>query len=427
MRHLPAADRSLFLLFVASLPIVRPVSTTLFGLMVPIGDVLFAAAALAWIVRLFTGGTTLRWTRFYVPLALYLAAVAVSAVFSTDRSQSAAKLAGTAYLIAVAGLTVNMVASWTSLKQVLHAFLAGTAVTAFVGVAGLVLFWAAGLREPASNVALAAYGGLPAGDYPRLRALFANPNMLCNYLGVGVVMLSVMHALGWLGTLWHRVVSAGAWLTAAGSLSPGFGGLLLAAGWLRWQQHRDDPRRRRMAAAGLTLAAAAAAAILVATLISPIHYSTRTVRVPVIDRVVELAPRVRYWEASARSFLESPIVGRGAGLPTARWVGRRTGNEIWRDAHNVWINVGAEAGVLGLLAFGAVASYAWRCTGGAGTDEARTRIVKQGLRAALVSVLLFQGLSGAFEDARHLWVLFGLMVSAGWLDEWQDYLSDSRD
>jgi hypothetical protein len=34
------------------------------------------------------------------------------------------------------------------------------------------------------------------------------------------------------------------------------------------------------------------------------------------------------------------------------------------------------------------------------------------LGAALCGALLFQGLTGAFEDTRHIWVLMGMMAAA---------------
>jgi carbon starvation protein CstA len=37
-------------------------------------------------------------------------------------------------------------------------------------------------------------------------------------------------------------------------------------------------------------------------------------------------------------------------------------------------------------------------------------LIHLALSCALIGAFLYQGLSGSFEDARHLWILFGLLV-----------------
>jgi O-antigen ligase len=406
-------DRPLFLLFVAALPIVRPFYATLFGLVIPISDFIFALTATLWMVRVMRGQASVRWTWFYVPLALYFAALSVSAVFSINLRQSAVKLVGEAYLIAVAVLTINFINSRDDLKRVLQAWLVGTAITAAVGVAGVVLFWA-GVRDPSINLALGGFGSLPQGQYPRLVALFENSNMLCNYLGVGLVMLPLMRGLGWIGRAWHGLLSAGAWLTAAFSFSPGLGGLLLSDGLFAWRRDRNDPRRRRLARIRLAAGTAAAIVFLAALFVAPASRGRPSVQLPLVDRAVEPSGRVTTWIGAMQTFLEHPVAGRGVGTAAARVTSLAAPIEVGmlRDAHNLWLSIAAQAGILGLAAFAAVAFHAWRSTRRSAKDDAHTALVKLGFRLAFLSVVLYQGIGGSFENARHVWVLMGLMVSS---------------
>jgi O-antigen ligase len=63
--------------------------------------------------------------------------------------------------------------------------------------------------------------------------------------------------------------------------------------------------------------------------------------------------RLRIWKAGVRMFEEHPLLGVGAGqFPTAYgsiYSGRKHG--AWMNPHNLLIQVGAELGVVGLVAF----------------------------------------------------------------------------
>jgi len=43
-------------------------------------------------------------------------------------------------------------------------------------------------------------------------------------------------------------------------------------------------------------------------------------------------------------------------------------------------------------------------------DDANV-LIRRGLRAAFIGAFLYQSLTGSFEDARHIWVLIGLMAA----------------
>ena len=99
-RPLLTAARWLMLIYVAALPIVRPLDTRILGVHVFATDLIFAAAFLFWLA---SGLTRKPWfDRKYAGFggAFFLTFV-VSAVFSTEPQRSLLKLTGVFYLLAV--------------------------------------------------------------------------------------------------------------------------------------------------------------------------------------------------------------------------------------------------------------------------------------------------------------------------------------
>jgi O-antigen ligase len=120
------------------------------------------------------------------------------------------------------------------------------------------------------------------------------------------------------------------------------------------------------------------------------------------------------WERSIESIVERPMFGKGVGtgaepLPYQAASGEQ---QVLTDAHNVWLSVALQAGVLGLAAFVALVAYVWRRARPLPGDGSQSSVLKLSLRCALVAALFYQGLTGSFEETRHLWVLMGLMVAA---------------
>jgi hypothetical protein len=78
----------------------------------------------------------------------------------------------------------------------------------------------------------------------------------------------------------------------------------------------------------------------------------------------------------------------------------------------VLLNVAAQGGIVSLAAFLAMALFVLRKSLRSGPALEQTAVVKTGLGIALAVALFYHGLTGSFEDARHLWVLMGLVVAA---------------
>jgi O-antigen ligase len=119
------------------------------------------------------------------------------------------------------------------------------------------------------------------------------------------------------------------------------------------------------------------------------------------------------WRDALQTFLQHSITGIGLGLPVANTVVTNTdgSKSLLTDAHNSYLNVAAQNGLLGLAAIIAITMYLlrrWISVIKGALDAPFTR----GIGLAFFCSFVYQGLTGSFEEARHLWVLMGIFVAA---------------
>ena len=417
----PRVDEWLFLALVALLPIARPPALSVLGFSLPACDLVFVAAACAWAFAVARGRARFKRSWFYLPLALYLGAMIASTLASADLRRSAVKLAGEVYLIGLAVLTFNLLSSVGFFRRFAKAWLAGTAATAAVGLAGAGMFYA-GFKDGSINLALAPLATIPPGDYPRVYALFANPNMLCNYLSVSFSVGLTLMLLGGLGKVRSLLFVAVVWATALFTLSPGLGGLSLSTGlWVRLRLKDAG----RPVLGGLILGGSGVAALcfFAATTVAPAPTAQNGIvarvaggyAMPLIRREIEPSPRVFTWRGACQTFRRHPVLGRGLGLDVSPVVYWRTlsGSEHYlTDAHNTWLSIAGQGGVVGLLAFTSILLYLARLFQPIRLKGGEGMVIKAGLTIAFIDAFLYQGLTGSFEDTRHLWVLIGALAAA---------------
>lgn len=389
-----------FLAFLASLPFFKLVSVEAAGQRVTPADLLFALTFGLWVAALLAGRATLRRSWFYAPLAAYALAMAVSALFSASPRQSGLKLLVELYLISVAVLTFNLAGAEGVLLRAVRTWLGATVVTVVGCLTGIVLFYL-GVRDRAVNVVLWNYGSLPPGNYPRLNGFFLNGNMLCNYLVVsGMLALYLVHS-GRLSRAAFAALAVGIAVTALFTFSPGLGGLAVAVGIWAYR------------APGWTAGRFLRGAVLGVALVSALAFLGVT-SVSTTAGTLQPSSRALVWMDAFRTFRAHPLLGQGVGTKAANVAWRNPSGvlEQLTEAHNVWLSVGAQEGTLGLLAFGSLVAYlCWRwrrhpLEGGAPSNVALA------LGAAFCGALLYQGLTAALEDTRHVWVLVGLFAAA---------------
>ena len=126
----------LFLVVVASLPIMQPWSFPFRGYTLPATDFIFlvaaAAAAWAWL----RGRATLPRSPVLGALAIYGLALCAATAASTNRAHSVVKLIGSVYLIGLAALTMFHARSMDAFRRALIAWLVGTVITIAAAGAG---------------------------------------------------------------------------------------------------------------------------------------------------------------------------------------------------------------------------------------------------------------------------------------------------
>jgi hypothetical protein len=401
----------LFLLFIVSLPLIRPFNTDVFGFQAPYADFVFLAVFAFWLIALVRGETKFKRDKFYLFIAFYAFALIISTVFSIEPKRSFFKLLGEFYLFAIAVLAFNLAQDKSFYKQIAIAWLIGTGLTVLASVAGFVLFYL-GYKTQADNYFLSHFGSLPAGNYPRIHALFANANMMCNFLNVSLMLAVLAEKAGWLKRIWARIVQIGIWFAAVFTFSAGLGGMVLSLGIWFWALFREN-KKPLFSKIALASALIFAALVFCSTLISPdTSNTTQEFSIPFSDKKIEASVRVLVWENSLDNFREFPFVGKGTGTNAAalQYVTLSGDHQILLDAHNIWLNVLGQTGLLGLTAFALLTVFLiTRCN--LRFDELNERnLIHLALSCAFVGAFLYQGLSGSYEDARHLWVLFGLLA-----------------
>jgi len=182
----------------------------------------------------------------------------------------------------------------------------------------------------------------------------------------------------------------------------------LGVGLWFWVVGQKKLFARPALACGIVLAVAAFAA----TLVSPdTNNTTQEIRLPFIEMTIEPSVRVLVWQDTLRTVRQYPWFGKGTGMDVAntRYEVLSGMQQLLRDAHNSWLNVFGQTGILGLAVFMLMLGYSIKRCRFSITDGGDHQYIHIALSVAFVGAFLYQGLGASFEDARHLWVLVGLL------------------
>ncbi|HVM21955.1 MAG TPA: O-antigen ligase family protein, partial [Sphingomicrobium sp.] len=282
-----------------------------------------------------------------------------------------------------------------------------------VGLASLALF-ALDRGHALLDFSRFHFGTLPAGDYPRLRLTFLNANLACNYLTVSLMLLFAARQADWVGAPIFHLLLGPLLITAAATISPGLGGVALAIGLWSWLLLRE----RRSAAARLLLAAGTitALAFVLAMAVTPLLHPTAPflIQVPLIDSTLAPSGRLMIWIDAARNFAAEPFLGRGIGADSVavRYLDPSGNLQHLSDAHNVFLSIAVQSGIVGLAALLALIGHVlWR-TLPLRLPATPAGLVRLAAGLGLLNGLVYQGLGGSFEDSRHLWFALGLLLAS---------------
>lgn len=402
-----AASHVLVLAGVALLPLQLWSPFRALGFQVLLADVAFVAAlslrGLAWL----GGKAPVRVTAFHVWIGGYVLSMLL-AVFvlwpaeaepGTSRLSSAmntpAFLQGLGgwvrvlWLAVLAMLTCEMAGHAGGQRRLVSAWLGGATVAAMAAWIAVFGFYAGDAARETVWPLLSHYGSLPPGPYPRVRGIFANANMFGLYLllsvGVAIAARNAAMMSGREFRLFLLLVSIPLLATA----SPSFAATaLLVALW--WRMQPGQPSVVRNAAVIFTAFMTIANAILL--LVNP--------AAPLADPSV----RLQLWTQGMSTWMNHFWRGSGLEHPPAQvhYQAPDGSSQYLTDAHNIVLNLGAQGGVLAVIAFFGL--VAWLLL------SSRRVVQARGLSLAILLAVAYLGIGGSFEDARVLWVAMGLLA-----------------
>lgn len=394
-----AVTRTSFLTGVLLLPLQESFVLGLGGQAVMMSDLLFALAIGMRGLALLGGRAPMRWQAIHAAWMAYVIVLGIACLASPEWLASAGKWLGVAYLALLAVLALDLCSEADFARKLVLVWIAAAGVTALFSAIALVGFYLAP-DQPWLPALLSHYGSLPPGPYPRVNSLFANANMLCNYLTVAICLLLAAKKLAWVGKRASNLLLVLLSLAALLTLSPGLGGLALALGlwgWWSWRGHSPGLARTSLLGGGFI-----AIAVLAGMGVNPASPFQ--------------APSVRWliWQDALRTWQQAPWLGIGLNQEVVG-IGYTpsSGEAQWlTDAHNVWLNLAGQAGLFAVLAMAVICVLLLRhrwAPAVLGNDNAGTLHVACAI--AFISAFLYQGLAGSFEDARHVWLLMGLLAA----------------
>jgi O-antigen ligase len=399
----------LLLVLIATLPIMKP--SVSYPMVLP--DLIFLLLVASLAVEFVLRRRRVVWhPSNWVPIG-YVASLAPSLLASASLRASLIKLVGNIYLATLAILVPSLLDSRLKLRRAITTWIGAAAMMALLAPVSLAAFY----FSPNSwllDYTSYDFGSLPPGNYPRLALTFINANMMCNYLIVSLGLVLIARRCEWLSHGAAVIVGLGILFAAFTSLSPGLGGIALLAGVWIWLSNRESsPKRAKLA---LATSALVACIFILALAFAPIVYPSAPflVRLPLAGIVIAPSGRFLTWTSAAQEFARHPLIGHGIGIGAASVRYPRPDGfvEHLTDAHNSFLNIAAQAGVLGLFGLLGIVALAVVLTGRLELDRSCIRSLQVGLGLSFLIGFVYQGLGGSFEDTRHLWVLLGLLLAA---------------
>jgi len=383
--------------------------------------VLLVAVVCLGVGRLRTGLHHRAAYRFLLPLGLYVTAGALSLINTPHLMHGVTKLVGIASLLAAFFAVAEVGSEPVGLNKLVTAWLAATVVSTVLSCVGVVAFYVIGADTSLVRLVQFNYGSLPAAHYPRISGFYPNANMYCNYLIVSA---------GILVWQWQRVRKLATWLpwvllvmiaiSALFTVSTGAGGFAIAVGAWLWYQRKELPSLVRKLTP-LVLAGCVIGALFMALV-------TILMIVPAGHGVHLFGPFNLIWEPSGRlagwisvvdTIRHHPWLGSGVGEPVAHFVHRWASQGVLGgaaertyhlEAHNIWLGLWGQMGILGITAFALFCLRMVRLTRPGRAGDLRPVAIP--MFAVFAGAVLYHGLFGSIEDARHLWIFFGLAVAA---------------
>jgi O-antigen ligase len=327
---------------------------------VGITEVLMALVLAAWLMRLLARrDLTVKWPPLTLPLLLFLVVLGLSSLGSASLQHSAKEIVKWAEVLAIYVLVANeMTGRWR--EALVATFLGAGALAALHGI--YQFLFQAGPEE-----------FVLFGRFMRAYGAFEQPNPYAGYLGltlplaIGLVIAAIIPLRGRLPIRWLVwAAGTGLLMVAAMTMSWSRGGWLGIAAAIGAMLVAVAARSGRVAMLGVVLCVLLAYALLaggISVLPASIvqRFSDFVPYLGVVDvRGVEVTDanfavleRMAHWQSAIEMWSDRPWLGVGIGNYEVHYA--RYALPLWPTplghAHNYYLNVGAEAGIIGLFSY----------------------------------------------------------------------------
>lgn len=416
---------ALLIFLVFSLAFVYPF-LYIFDQRIPFTDFIFIAVFLVWIFGILTKKLSFRFHPFFLLLGFYLFALFISVIFSADPKSSHLKFSGEIYLVFLTIIVFNFATDLDKIKKLTLAWLCGTLFVLLLGILTIFLFYS-GVESSYLDVFQNHYGTVPVGNYPRIKLAFFHSNMLCNYLSVSLLLTIAAGKVGWINSLFSKVLIALILLISLFTFSPGLGGIALSLGvfyWLYFKSKSDFLLAKFSLVCGISIAFIFLILLIFAMQSHP--DAPFVLKIPFTEKEVFASSRIMVWSATFETFQNNfwNGIGLGEDVCRVRYLNPSGVLEDLRDGHNTILNVSAQSGILGFITILIINIYLLVKIFRFKIMNTPKGLLYNCFGIAILSAFIYQGLSGSYEETRHLWVLFGLFLS---MDRFNEIVSKTTD
>jgi O-antigen ligase len=414
-----------YLLLIVCLPLTRPAVFHVGEQPVLLADLLLVAVYALWAREWLRRRVRFHFDACVAAALVYIAALTLSSlVGGTLLSTNGIKLGAYTLLVLLPCLSERCVENEAQARLVVRAWLWGLLLALGIGLAGLVGFYLD--RAGIGTTLMCGYGGVKSGNYPRLCAPFRHPNMFANYVGAALPLLVAFGRAAFGRTAaWCLLLLSG--VVVAFTISAGLGGFALAFAGMGWVIRRRAGRPWGLADFGLGFAAVAVALLMISVSIGTFVPAGRG-HVPLGSKDLLLMDGARpsIWRGVMPTLREHPWLGLGYGTRVSATTDPRSFMSVDRlarerppavvpphrmEAHDTWLNVAGQSGLIGLAAFlYLLYRFVRRFRNGARSPELDLVRIAAGI--GLVASVGYSGLVASIEEARHIWALAGLLLVA---------------
>lgn len=396
-----------FLATVFSLPFPKIHFFSLSGYKVIPVDILFLITSGFFVLSIILGTIKIKLSKFYFPLILFLTAVSLSTFLSINFQLSLPKMLGLFYLVGLSIITFNLIDEINFSRQVCIAWLLGSLIAAIITVITIFLFY-----FDRTNIflrsTLSTYGTLPPGNYPRINSSFLNANMFCHYLSISWTILLISYQFEWVNKPFFFILSILFGTAVIFTISPSIGGVLLIIGLFGGIYYREKSSFT-FSRISFMIGICSAIFFFIITTIT-IGFEGSAKANTIFDVIVTPSVRVQTWQSALQTFVKYPICGQGIATNAAEvvFISPAGEKQFLTDAHQMWLNVAAQEGLFGVFAITFLGIYLLK-RGSPFNFKDKKSILRTGLAIGFLSTFFYQGLTGSYEDARHLWILIGFL------------------